>query len=764
MSYSIKDQWLNCQRLNYDPHITKKPRINDQRSWVMPVEALNQDQLIVVANRLPLEPIYADEEQDSGPVSWRIAPGGLVSSLESILRNRPSIWVGAGDEVPDMDLGEMALEAVRLDPQDALGYYEGFSNTAIWPLYHSSVVTPEFHRDHFSAYQRVNQAFADHIISIAEIGATVWVHDYQLQLLPRLLRERRPDLVIGFFLHIPFPPSELFAQLPWRHSILQGLLGADLIGFQTHGDATNFRNSTQRFLGPQIDAGKVILTNRHAEIGVFPVGIDAAGFAELAADPAVRARAITLRAELGDPKTLLLGVDRLDYTKGIDIRLKAFAEVLESGQLDPTETVLVQVAVPSREDLSEYQNIRDEIELLVGRFNGSLSSLGATPIHYLRRGLEREELVALYLAADVMLVTPLRDGMNLVCKEYIAARNDDSGALILSEFTGAAAQLTDAWLVNPFDTFGLEEAICEVVLADDEERKNRMRRMREVVFDSDSSAWANDFLGTLHSIAVGANDAPEPKQVNLNEIFLNQLAATPHLLICCDYDGTLAPIVDDPSLARPLGDSVVALRELSLLQSTTVAVVSGRALRDVAALSQLPSEILLVGSHGAEIDQEFTPDSQQRRLLDQCIAASTELSSDIGGAHIEIKPGSVAIHVRRCAPEDGKDLIERIVMGPGQFPGIVVQHGKKVIELSVMHAQKSDAVKALRHRVGASMVLFIGDDVTDESVFTTLRAPDVGVKVGDGPTAAPWRVDSPQDVSDLLFELSKQRTKLFTAN
>jgi alpha,alpha-trehalose-phosphate synthase [UDP-forming] len=497
----IKYQWLQCQRLNYDPHSARKQRINDQRNTVMPIEALNSDQLIVVANRLPLEPIYTDEDPNSGPVSWRLAPGGLVSALESILRTRPSIWVGAGDEVPDVDLGEMQLEAVSLDPQDAHGYYEGFSNTAIWPLYHSSVVTPEFHRNHFTAYQRVNQAFADHVISIAEVGATVWVHDYQLQLLPQLLRERRPDLVIGFFLHIPFPPSELFAQFPWRHSILQGLLGADLIGFQSHGDATNFGDSTQRLLGSNIHSGRVLLSDRHAEIGVFPVGIDAAGFAEIAASPAVRARAVELRTELGNPKTLLLGVDRLDYTKGIDIRLKAFAEVLESGQLDPTETVFVQVAVPSREDLSEYQNIRDEIELLVGRFNGSLSSLGATPIHYLRRGLEREELVALYLAADVMLVTPLRDGMNLVCKEYIASRNDDSGALILSEFTGAAAQLTDAWLVNPFDTVGLEVAICDVVLADDQDRRNRMHRMRKVVFESDSSAWANDFLGTLHSIA-----------------------------------------------------------------------------------------------------------------------------------------------------------------------------------------------------------------------------------------------------------------------
>ena len=260
---------------------------------------------------------------------------------------------------------------------------------------------------------------------------------------------------------------------------------------------------------------------------------------------------------------------------------------------------------------------------------------------------------------------------------------------------------------------------------------------------------------------MSADEAPEPKLVNLDESCLNLLAATPHLLVCCDYDGTLAPIVDDPSQAHPLKSAVDALRGLSLLPSTTVAVVSGRALSDVKALARLPSAVQLVGSHGAEIDHEFAPNLQQRRLLDQCIAASTDLSADVGGAHIEIKPGSVAIHVRRCTPADGKDLIERIVMGPGQFPGIVVQHGKKVIELSVVQAQKSDAVAAIRHRVGASMTLFIGDDVTDESVFTSLSDPDVGVKVGDGPTAAPWRVNAPQDVADLLIELSKQRERWF---
>ncbi len=280
----------------------------------------------------------------------------------------------------------------------------------------------------------------------------MWVHDYQLQLVPSMLREMRPDLSIGFFLHIPFPPSALFAQLPWRRQILEGLLGADLIGFHTHDDARQFVYSCERSLGIAAYEGTMRVNNRRVGVGAFPIGIDAEGFSATAAEPHVLERARQLRAEMGSPTTVLLGVDRLDYTKGIDIRLKAFAEVLQDERLDPATTIFVQVAVPSRENISQYQQIRDDIEMLVGRFNGSLATLGATPIHYLRRVLEREELIALYLATDIMLVTPLRDGMNLVAKEYVACRNDDTGALVLSEFTGAARELAQAWLVNPYDT------------------------------------------------------------------------------------------------------------------------------------------------------------------------------------------------------------------------------------------------------------------------------------------------------------------------
>jgi len=297
-----------------------------------------EGQLVVVANRLPVEPIYLHGDPDEEVIGWRLAPGGLVSALESVLRTQDAIWIGAGDQLPEVEHGSLRLEAVAIDPEDADDYYEGFSNSAIWPLYHDAIVTPSYHRHHYRAYERVNRAFAQRVAEVAAPGATVWVHDYQLQLVPGMLRELRPDVNIGFFLHIPFPPSALFAQLPWRRRILEGLLGSDLIGFHTHDDARAFVYSCERFLGLTAHEGTVRWQGRRVAIGAFPIGIDAEGFARTAGDPSVIERAAQIREEMGNPKTLLLGVDRLDYTKGIDIRLKAFAELLQDERLDPAST------------------------------------------------------------------------------------------------------------------------------------------------------------------------------------------------------------------------------------------------------------------------------------------------------------------------------------------------------------------------------------------------------------------------------------------
>ena len=345
----------------------------------------------------------------------------------------------------------------------------------------------------------MNERFADAAAEGAAPGATVWVQDYQLQLVPQLLRERRPDLRIGFFLHIPFPPRELFLQLPWRREILEGLLGADLVGFQVAGGATNFTRLARQVAGVSGGGGTIDVDGRRVHVGTFPISVDNTTFEARASDPDIQARARTLRTELGDPEQLLLGVDRLDYTKGIDRRIRAVGELFDEGALDPARHVVVQIAVPSRAEDAHYQHEREQLERLIGEVNGQHATVGQSPIHYLYQSLPADELTALYLAADVMLVTPLRDGMNLVAKEYVASRVDASGALVLSEFAGAAQELRGAILVNPHDLDGLKDAIRYAVTLPPEEARARMQRMRRVVRRSDVHEWARAFLAALRA-------------------------------------------------------------------------------------------------------------------------------------------------------------------------------------------------------------------------------------------------------------------------
>jgi trehalose 6-phosphate synthase len=450
---------------------------------------------VVVANRLPVDM----ETLPDGTTEWRASPGGLVTALAPMLRGRGGAWVGwpgvadAGPE-PFEDDG-LTLHPVPLSAQDVEDYYEGFSNATLWPLYHDVVAPPEFHRRWWQAYVKVNERFADAVAEVAADNATVWVQDYQLQLLPAALRERRPDLRIGFFLHIPFPPTELFMQLPWRKRIIEGLLGADLVGFHTPGGARNFRALATRLTDAATERGELRYGGRRLKVGAFPISIDAKALDELARTAEVQDRAKAIRADLGNPARLVLGVDRLDYTKGINVRLRAFEELLDEGRAD--DTVMIQIATPSRERVEHYQRLRAEVEQAVGRINGEHSRVGHPVLHYLHQSLPRDQLVAFFAAADVMLVTPLRDGMNLVAKEYIACRPDLGGTLVLSEFTGAAAELKEALLVNPHDIDGLKAAILTAFDMPPAESSKRMRTLRRQVLTHDVDRWARTFLDAL---------------------------------------------------------------------------------------------------------------------------------------------------------------------------------------------------------------------------------------------------------------------------
>ena len=451
---------------------------------------------VVVASRLPVDRV----EDAAGRTEWRHSPGGLVTALEPIMREAKGAWIGwPGDAGPAPEPFEnrgIQLVGVALSAEEVRDSYEGFCNATLWPLYHDVIAPPQFHRPWWEAYVRVNQRFAAAAAEHAAPGATVWVQDYQLQLVPGMLREQREDVRVGFFNHIPFPGYEIFAQLPWRRRIVEGLLGADLLGFQRQGDATNFLRACRRSAGLPTRGSIVHVGARDVRAAAFPISIDAAALADLARREDVRDRALEIRQVLGQPETVLMGIDRLDYTKGILHRLKAYGELLNEGRLGP-EAVLVQVASPSRERVEQYRLLRDEVEVTVGRIDGQHGELGNPPIHYLHQSYPREEMAALYLAADVMLVTPLRDGMNLVAKEYVACRNDESGALVLSEFTGAADELTGAFIVNPHDIEGLKDAIVRAATVSSREARRRMRSMRRRVFEHDVAYWAATFLDAL---------------------------------------------------------------------------------------------------------------------------------------------------------------------------------------------------------------------------------------------------------------------------
>jgi trehalose 6-phosphate synthase len=438
-----------------------------------------------------------------GEAHWETSPGGLVSALGAVLQKGGGMWVGwPGDDQPAPEPFEhdgILQVPVALSTDELASVYDGFANRTLWPLYHDAVRQPEFQRGWWQPYVAVNRRFAAVVAERAPHNATVWVQDYHLQLVPRMLRDLRPDVRIGFFLHIPFPPQELFAQLPWRRQILEGLLGADLFGCHTKVGANNFAELAKRYAGASDGDGQdsLAVAERTMRYGAFPVSIDFARIDRLAREPRIVARAASIRDQLGPERHIILGVDRLDYTKGIDVRLHAYRQLLDEGRVRVDECVLVQTGSPTRSTVPEYVTLRRSVEELVGSMNGTHGHIGRMAVHYLYKNYDIEELVALFLAADVMLVTPLRDGMNLVSKEYVAARVDDSGVLILSEFTGAAHELAESLIVNPHDLDGLMSAIVDALGMPRGEQHRRMHALRARVESHDVYHWADSFLVAL---------------------------------------------------------------------------------------------------------------------------------------------------------------------------------------------------------------------------------------------------------------------------
>ncbi len=738
--------------------------------------------LVVVANRLPVD---AHTEPD-GSVRWVTSPGGLVTAMESVMRGVDSGawvgWAGSPGEAPEpFEADGMQLYPVDLSAEEVRAYYEGFSNGTLWPLYHDVIADPVFHRTWWDTYREVNERFATAAAQVASPGATVWVHDYQLQLVPSMIRTQRPDLRIGFFNHIPFPPFELFAQLPKRNQVLRGLLGADLVGFQRERDALNFLTCVRQLLGHAHSHHDITVPGigsepaRTVTARAFPISIDTQAVSALAEDPEVIERARELRRELGDPKKVVVGVDRLDYTKGIRHRLKAWGELLNDGAIDPHDAILVQVATPSRERVDAYRQLRDEVELTVGRINGDFAPIGRPAISYMHRSFDRREMTALYRAADVVLVTALRDGMNLVAKEYVASRPDEQGVLVLSEFAGAADELRAAILVNPHDIDELKTAILHALAMPEDEQRTAMQSLRRQVLDNDVQGWARSFLGELEAkgrpdepaaaplVRLAQGSAPSAEEL---DAALTAFASTPRILVASDFDGVLAPIVADRDAAAADPQALSALRELAESEGVNVALVSGRALEDLDARTGMPLSVVLVGSHGAEVGalphdmdagtldgDALRMDEDDQRLLESITATLEQIATKHPGAEVEVKPASAVLHTRRARGRGRINATEAALEYARSLPDVKVNPGKEVVEFSVVDSSKGEAIATLARACAADAWLYLGDDVTDESAFGRLGDHDLGIKVGAGDTAATFRVDSPEEVTAVLERL-----------
>lgn len=702
---------------------------------------------------------------EPGRSQWRVesSPGGLATALRAVAAAREFTWIGwPGTEVPAGERNEVERQLAEhadavpifMDADEYEGFYEHFSNRVLWPLLHNLPQPREFSRDAWHAYQEVNQRFADAIVRRARPGDSIWVHDYQLALVPHMLRERGLECPLGYFLHIPFPSSETFRALPVREAILSGILGADVIGFHAYEYVSHFRSSALRILGVESDPESMRLPTHQARLEVLPIGIDPKEIEAAKARPEVEDEYAQLRAQYAGKK-VVLGVDRLDYTKGLPQKLLAFEELLERDPSIRERVVFIQVAAPSRSGVEEYQALKRECDELVGRINGKYSALDWSPLIYINQHVPRERLTALYRLADVALVTPVRDGMNLVCLEYVAARGADApGTLILSEFAGAATCLSGARLVNPHNPSQIAAALDEALST--EPSAEAWRHMTEFVHHNTSARWAARFLARLDD--VDAASAPQVRRLRLDAdaAVRARAAAATRPLFLLDYDGTLRPHTTVPSEAIPSERARAILRKLSRV--ATVYVISGRPASVLDEwLGDLP--IGLVCEHGLatkDPEGQWGPRPQlDRRAIDEVVAPLFDAFTErTPGSRVEHKAASIAWHYRGCDPKFGawraKELRSLLESGLAGHPYTVLW-GSRVVEVRHVQITKGHAAATLleRHR-DADFVFCAGDDRTDEDMFEALAAagcePRIVCHVGGVDTGAEFFVESSSEL------------------
>lgn len=727
--------------------------------------------LIVVSNRLPFTITEA-----GGELHFTEATGGLVTGMKSYLAGaaeprRQSLWVGwpgstLPPEIQDAVRARSRTEANALPvflTADAMEqFYHGFCNKTIWPLFHYFAVYTSYVEEQWEQYCLVNQHFCDVIAETARPGDVIWVHDYHLMLLPKLLRERLPEVSIGFFLHIPFPSFEIFRLIPgrWRKAILEGLLGADLVGFHTYEYCQHFLQSVLRILGHEHQMGRLVLTSHVVHCKTFPMGIDFEKFSTGTSDPEVEIERRKLREAIGN-RRLILSVDRLDYTKGILNRLHAFEHLLKTSPEYRDHVVLVLVVVPSRIGVEQYELMKKQIEETVGRINGRFGSLGWTPVIYQYRYLAFAPLVGLYNESDVSLVTPLRDGMNLIAKEYIAARSGGTGVLILSEMAGAAKELGESIVINPNDRIELADAMREALEMPQEEQLRRSQIMRERLRRYDIHRWAHDFLSELE----GMREVQQRYYAKLlspaaKERARRAFLAADSRLLLLDYDGTLVPFSRRPQQARPGQALLTLLSRLAADPKTTLVIISGRERATLESwFGALP--IGIVAEHGfwiREAGQEWFQLQHRTSDWKAQLHPILQLYADrLPGAFVEEKEHSLVWHCRAADPDQARpieaELTDHIMTFTANID-VQVLRGSKVVEIRNAGVNKGIAARHWTNRSSYSFILAAGDDWTDEDLFKALPEEAYTVRIGITNTQARFNFRDHHEVLQMLTSLS----------
>jgi trehalose 6-phosphate synthase/phosphatase len=726
---------------------------------------------IILSNRLPLQISI-----ESGKLEVTPSVGGLATGLKSFHKDGNSIWIGwtglTEDEIPEnlkekviKKAREEACVAVNLTADEIEGFYYGFSNRGIWPLFHYFMEFTEWDTNQWEIYQNVNRKYALAILEHYEEGDVIWVHDYQLLLVPNMIREQQPDAIIGFFNHIPFPSYEVFRTMPWREEILKGMLGADLIGFHTYDYERHFLSSVRRIMILHVDFNVINLPERIVKVDSFPMGIDYDKFEKAALkNSALKAekksdlqQKLDQHQESAPGAKLILSIDRLDYTKGIANRIRAFEYFLEKYPQYIEKVRLFMLAVPSRSGVPQYQLLKKEIDELVGRINGKFASVNWTPIWYFYRSMPFENLIDLYTSCDIALITPIRDGMNLVAKEFIATRTDKSGVLILSEMAGAAQEMSEALLINPNNYNQISDALHQAIEMPPEEQEKRITILQKRLKRYNVEKWANDFMIALEKTK-DSRTVFQAKLISekIQQEIIQKFKKAKDRILFLDYDGTLVNFVNNPEHAFPDESLIELIHSLTKLENTKVVLISGR---DKKSLGNwwLKIPVVLIAEHGVwirKIGKDWSLSEKVQNNWMESVRPVIETFVDrTPGTFLEEKSYSLAWHYRKADPELGEiraNELSQVLKGLISNHGLNVLEGNKVLEIKSSGVNKGKAANKLLLKKEYDFIFAIGDDWTDEYLFKELPESTVTVKVGMKKTAATYFLKDTDKVRNLL--------------